>query len=165
MSPRLYSRPAASSPAEEFNWAFLWNTSIRTQRQRERGRKKEEKLYSALCHGQPRAQELNAANPSGVEECGEGGIMWHGEDNISSPIWDCFQLKGSQLTTRLFEIYSASGISCFYLHFWKYSLTEILSEGSCCILIKHLLPFLQLMFNSSVFSGQHDKYLLQPWHE
>lgn len=102
MSPTLYNCSAASSPAQEFNSAFLWNTNTRTQRQRERGGRKEERLYSALCHWQP-AQELNAANPGGIQECGDGEIMWQWEDNISSAISDC-KLKGSKLT-RLFGIY------------------------------------------------------------
>lgn len=41
------------------------------------GEKKEERLYSAVCHWQP-AQELKAANPNGKQECEDGETVAKG---------------------------------------------------------------------------------------
>lgn len=101
MSSRLYLCSAVSSPAEEFDCAFLWNTSFRAQRRGERGgeerggEERREALFSLMSLP---AQELNAANPYGVQECEDGEILWQREDNISSTIWE---LGGSQVKTRL----------------------------------------------------------------
>lgn len=86
MSTRLYSYSTASNPAEEFNCAFLWNTSIRAQRQRERRREeRREALFSLMSLAANTRTARNAANPSGIQECEEGEVLWK-EDNISSTI-------------------------------------------------------------------------------
>lgn len=46
------------------------------------GEKKEERLYSVLSLAASTRTVRNAANPSGIQECEEGEVLWQGEDNI-----------------------------------------------------------------------------------
>lgn len=103
---------AVSSTAEEFNCVHSSGMPASEHRDREKeGEKKEERLYSAVCHWQP-AQELKAANPNGKQECEDGETLWQREDNISSTIGDHFQLQGSQQQTR-FTLYT---LTCHFLY-------------------------------------------------
>lgn len=92
MKFRLYGCSAALALQRN---STLHSSEIPTAENRDREQereKKEEKLYSALCHRQP-AHTLNAANPSWTQECEDREILWPTKDNISSAILDGFQLK------------------------------------------------------------------------
>lgn len=103
--------------------------------------KKEERLYSALCHWQP-AQELNAANPYGVQECEDGEILWQREDNISSTIWE---LGGSQVKTRLWgiQVHTLCNILFLFALIWTWKLKN--TDMQLVIGLYHSLSFNKLL--------------------
>ena len=73
------------------------------------GEKKEERLYSALCHWQ-QAQELNAANPRGTKECENAETLWQREDNISSTVFNSGEVNYKQgcLEYTLYKLFPVS---------------------------------------------------------